>query len=310
MLDLGLVLGIVSAVGIPFTLGLTMSPTTRGEFRFARGCLIASAAMSILSLFVVQWLDNWGPLEMKIIINALIAAIIVAALTYGLDWSQKKQASLESRPATAASVDPFIAGQFSEISRLEEFIGGKDEMELREIFDFPNLFSINMQMTKARLEKTEKTKTNVFDMTSYLKNGERMQFDGAIAGPNLKRTPNGFSYDPDPNKLALIILTKKYLESKKTMIAFSGSAKLPRDVIEKVNEFNAAIQSNTSSLQIVLNQVLQESPEYFLHFDDPTSKYGGVADNRVLDQFIQLKPKADAIIQSLRTHLKVNDARR
>ena len=107
MLDMALVLGIISVVGIPFALGLTMPVSTPGEFRFARGCLIASGALSILSLFVVQWLHDWGPTEMKIVVNAVIAAVVVGGITYGLDWLKKKESSIS---ATAPStVSPTVA---------------------------------------------------------------------------------------------------------------------------------------------------------------------------------------------------------
>ncbi|MGY0573481.1 hypothetical protein ACTGJ9_022355 [Bradyrhizobium sp. RDM12] len=69
-------------------------------------------------------------------------------------------------------VPPYLfQSQLDEINALETFIGSKSEMDLREIFDFPSMFLINVRMTKARLEANERTKTNVFDMTPYLKNG-------------------------------------------------------------------------------------------------------------------------------------------
>src|SRR5580704_6819283 len=94
-MDMGLILGIISVAGIPLTLALTMPATTPGEFRFLRWCLIGFGAMSIVALFLVQWGRDWGTLEMKVIVNAVIAAVVVAVVTVGLDWVRNKQNSID-----------------------------------------------------------------------------------------------------------------------------------------------------------------------------------------------------------------------
>src|ERR1035437_6553769 len=90
-MDLGVALAVRGVAGIPATLALTMPATTAGEFRFLRGCLIASGGLIICSLLMVSWNDEWGSPQMRIFINAALAALVVGGITYGLDWLKTKQ---------------------------------------------------------------------------------------------------------------------------------------------------------------------------------------------------------------------------
>jgi hypothetical protein len=207
----------------------------------------------------------------------------------------------------SSAANPLIDAQFTDISSLERFVGGKDEYELHELFDFPNMILLNIQLTKARLQRASETKTNVFDMTAYLGNGEKIHLNTEIAGDTLQMSPTGrATLNPDPHRMAMIILTKKYLESKRALFVFEDSVKLPTAIIESIKKFDRAVEENTSNIHSILDSDLPESPEYFLSYDDDKSKYFGAANESVMKRFIQLKPKADDIISAIRSYLKVN----
>jgi hypothetical protein len=98
---LGEFLGVVGVAGVPAALALTMPATTKGEFRFLKGCLLVSGALIVISLLIIQWTEDWGPTHMKVLINAAIAAVVVGGISYGLEWIRKKEAALSSETPTA-----------------------------------------------------------------------------------------------------------------------------------------------------------------------------------------------------------------
>lgn len=90
-IDWGLVLGIISVAGMPLTLALTMPASTVGEFRLLRWCFIGFGVLCIGSLFLLEWSHDWGPIEMKLLTNVVVGAVVIAVVTVGLDWLGKKQ---------------------------------------------------------------------------------------------------------------------------------------------------------------------------------------------------------------------------
>jgi len=167
------------------------------------------------------------------------------------------------------------------------------------------MVTINLRITKARIEAADRTKTNVFDMTPYLAHGEQMQLNSVIAGSDLTRTPGGFTYNPNPRRVALLILPIQYLRSKNALATFMGSMKVPPSVKETIQAFDKAVQENTSLFQNTLDTMLQESDKNILEAETDGSPYFGAVNARFAEKFIQLKPKADEIIASMRKFLKI-----
>ncbi|MGY0573480.1 hypothetical protein ACTGJ9_022350 [Bradyrhizobium sp. RDM12] len=105
----------------------------------------------------------------------------------------------------------------------------------------------------------------------------------------------------------MIILTKKYQNSSAMLSRFAESGRLPNPVLGAVKDFDRAIADNVSIMQNVLNDSLQESRQFFLQGENVNSpNYFGVINARFSDKFVQLKPKAEAVMTSVRAYLKVN----
>jgi hypothetical protein len=97
----GEIIGVVGVAGIPATLALTMPATTHREFLFLKGCLLLSGALIVISLFLIEWSEKVG-IEMRVLVNAAVAALVVGGLTYGMDWLQKKQGDTVATGSAAA----------------------------------------------------------------------------------------------------------------------------------------------------------------------------------------------------------------
>ena len=109
----------------------------------------------------------------------------------------------------------------------------------------------------------------------------------------------------NPRRVALLILPIQYLRSKNALATFMGSMKVPPSVKETIQAFDKAVQENTSLFQNTLDTMLQESDKNILEAETDGSPYFGAVNARFAEKFIQLKPKADEIIASMRKFLKI-----
>src|SRR5882757_9954800 len=92
-MDWGLALGVVSVIGIPLALGLTMPASSRGEFRFTRGCFLLSAILMGGSAAMLHSL-NEQPLWLRVSMAAVVGAFALGGLVYALDWVTKKETAV------------------------------------------------------------------------------------------------------------------------------------------------------------------------------------------------------------------------
>lgn len=93
-MDWGILLGVVGVLAIPLalaTLGLTMVATTRGEFNFVRGCFVAAALVSAITVFLLYWYYREGSLPMRAIFAAIAGAVIFGGLATALNWVDRKE---------------------------------------------------------------------------------------------------------------------------------------------------------------------------------------------------------------------------
>jgi hypothetical protein len=111
VIDWGVVLGLISVVGIPLAIGIgiTMANPSRGELRFARGCFLLAAALTLASL---AWLIYGAPLTTgKIITAGFVGAIVAIGLLFGLDWISKREKQAASLESKESSLDNTILAE-------------------------------------------------------------------------------------------------------------------------------------------------------------------------------------------------------
>jgi hypothetical protein len=196
--------------------------------------------------------------------------------------------------------------QIDEINKLSDVIGYKDEGQLQSAFDFPNMVELNIQTEAFLLSKCQEVSKNTnCDPSAYVPPGGSMYVDTLIAGPTIEHLGGGWVLNTDLKRISWLIRTKKAVEIWRTMRGFEQSGLLPGIVIAAVKDFNIAVAENTDNLIRVLNMALQESPDNFLHATDTSSLRVSVINGTYFHSFNPLKPKADAIISSIRLSLSI-----
>jgi hypothetical protein len=261
--------------------------------------------MSIVALFLVQWGRDWGTLEMKVIVNAVIAAVVVAVVTVGLDWVRNKQnsidiekehlidpsridaANVKNSPNIYASGNVRIghvgdvinvpantslqAAQILEIQKLNGFLGGKDELALRELFDFHNILKFNILLAKRSMNRSYVSTEQSKAVDDYFVGGQAVldtRFNRVI------RTPEGLIRSEFlPNTIGLVNASKKYTENKKMLLEFETSPNMPSTVRIAVKELDEAVGENIVKFLFVVNEAWKENPKRVIDDDRQSSPF-------------------------------------
>jgi hypothetical protein len=104
-MDWGIILAVVSVVGIPATtgVGVTLSANTIGEFKLARSCFYVTAALMMGSgamLYSISTLPLWARSGLA----ALVGAIALGGLVCVLDWVAHKESATFREPDPAPAI--------------------------------------------------------------------------------------------------------------------------------------------------------------------------------------------------------------
>jgi hypothetical protein len=200
---------------------------------------------------------------------------------------------------------PVLSTQLEQLRELEKLFAGKNEVDLDTQFDFPNLEEMNIRMIRDRIIHVQKTgdKTN-FDLTPYINGGSELLATD-IAGDTLVHTSAGGVFRPDFSRVAMIVLTAKYLNALKQLNYYEDSITIPKDVVVAIKDLDATVQKNARTLLDTLDSALQENQEYFLDGQMPPM---GVIHERFVHSQIELKPKVDAILNASRKYLRADSA--
>lgn len=204
---------------------------------------------------------------------------------------------------------PLPNSEIEQIKQLDVIFAGRDENDLRILFGYQEMVSLNIEINKQRRLQYQKTGGTYFDYEPY-RQGREMQVDWSWAPKNLVKNEYGAQLILDINVVSLLVLPTEYSVNKKRLLQFENSSFLPVEVIADVKEFDRALEDNTNSLMKVLNVAMREDPNYFLKHDEFNTRYFGVIQSRYFTQFIQLRSIADKIRDSTRAALRSNDVTR
>jgi hypothetical protein len=82
---------------------------------------------------------------------------------------------------------------------------------------------------------------------------------------------------------------------------------LPTPIIDSIKQLDDAVYKNADKLLHVLNDAIKKDPDYYLRYEDQTSpQYFHQIDAMWFDKFIQLRPQAEKIRDSVRVFLGVH----
>jgi len=229
----------------------------------------------------------------------VFAAVLLAIGYLGHRFIQ----SLETyKPKHADAISKqVLTSQLHELRELQDFIGGKEESELWELFDLHDITRFNIRRAKMAIDPSALTPEEASKIDAFFKNGQAMS---DATSCKVTRTAGGFRIDAIPGKLGMLNLSKKYVASRQTLAKFQSSAQLPLAIRNAVKDLDQAVVGNAQLLLEVINQKLAENPANILREEDGTSPLLGATSGAFLDKCTRLKPKQEEIISAIRRYLK------
>ncbi len=194
--------------------------------------------------------------------------------------------------------------EMESIRELDVFLAGKDEPALQDFFGVGSMLAANIQYETDRILHFQRTGNSEFPWGPYMKDGTTT-YDTSIMGNRLRPQGGGFAYLSDPSVVYGIIVPKTYTDGKALLFKFETSVGLPSTIAVAVKSLNDALFENEQILIKVLNEALHADKNYYLHYNDTTSKYWVAIDAMYYKRFMPLRPRADAIRESARAFLGV-----
>jgi len=234
----------------------------------------------------------------------LLMAIGVFIICGGAAWHFWPMPEGQKENTKETIVQPAVLeAQMKELAGLDEFIGKKDENDLRDTFDFPRILKYNIKFQIRELSQRLVSKEESGDIDNVFRDGQA-RIDMRYA--NIANVNNSVQVTHIPGKIGLINTTTKYVESRKMLAKYMSSTMIPNDVRTALVELDRTIEQNTTTIIEVLNEKLADNRNNILKEFDDKSYYRGGTSGYYWVKFIPLRPKVDSISHEIRKHLAIN----
>ena len=201
---------------------------------------------------------------------------------------------------------PLLTSQIEEIKRLQDFIGGKGETELRELFDIPGMMKFNIRLAKSQLAPQATTREEMAETDEFFHEGKGT-INISHGYGKIIHTPNGVRYEAVPGKTGLLNFSKKRITNEEILTNFESSAQMPSKIRVALKAFHKALSDNMDVLFDVINEKFAEDPRNLTEAENINSPFYAVIWTEFCNRFIQLQPKRDAVIAEIQEYLRVNE---
>lgn len=185
----------------------------------------------------------------------------------------------------------------AELNEVNDFICKKDENDLRNEFDFPDMLNYNIEFAKRNIAPQLVSRDASAQIDAFFLNGQA-RLDMRYAKVTVVN--NRAQVDWIPGNIGVINTTQKYAENRKQLATLISSASLPTEVTAALKLLDDAIEKDSTTLIESLNQSLKSDPRNILENSVYGSNWYGSASGLYWRQFIPLRPSADVVTLAVR----------
>jgi hypothetical protein len=204
-------------------------------------------------------------------------------------------------PSSSVPSDVLLGSQIEELKRLQEFVGGKSESELWELFDLHNITRFNIRRAKSALNPKALSLKDALEINAYFEGGKAIL---SAVYSKVTRTAGGIRPEPIPGKLGILNLSLKHVSNRQTLSRFQSSHQMPLAIRDAIKKLDEAVEENVQTLLDVINEKMVENPENIFREENGTSPLFGATSGAFLDKRVWLQPKQEEIIEQVRRYLK------
>lgn len=193
--------------------------------------------------------------------------------------------------------------QFAKMAEVEAFFGGKEEGDLRELFDLPTILNKNIEAQIVRMRFIKAGRESEFFYSNYTDNGQWIMW--AKEG-HVTTGPSGVHLNAGPKDVLHLVTTAKFQLAKRRIVEFANSAFVPESVKVQIKSFDAVIDRDTELMIRVLDERMHEDENYFFLYLDMQSRYYGVIVSDFATRVEHLKPPAEQILLAVAASWKIS----
>jgi hypothetical protein len=196
---------------------------------------------------------------------------------------------------------PLSEAQLSEFQQIDKFVVKKDELGLRETFDFPGILKYNIILARLAVAPRTVSQSDARECNEFFEGGKAFL---DFRYRNVRTENFRLHQDPMPGKIGLLNGSKRYHEARELLMTMYSSSTLPVGVAMALKELDKTIGDNLSLMIESLNDSYETNKRNLLENDDPTSDRYGSAAGRYWYSFVSLKPKAEVVSDAIRQCLR------
>ena len=239
-----------------------------------------------------QWSDR-----KKLLLGSIVAPLLVAGIVYFFKGSP----SVERAPVKEIPI-PLLSLQLEAIKNLQDFIGGKNEYELDEIFDFNKVVQFNTRMVRQRFAPRTVSQDQAAEIAACFKDGEsRVDIRYADIHENKSGAP---TVKIKPGKVGFINTTRKYIDARRQLAKLAALPGMPLNVVVAVTNLDNTIEKNSDLLVDVLEEKVSENINSIIYDEDVDSPFLGTVNSSYFKKFSPLKTEADGILKQTKIYLE------
>lgn len=249
------------------------------------------ACLSLPLIFSIPWVAD-APSGIPIFARRCLVFFVVAGLWAALSVWITTGDPEEVRPKQPLPAEPSqTAAEEISLAEIDRFLLQKDEVSLRETFDYPSMLKYNILFAKGKLFPNTFTVQEKTEMDTFFKGGQAIL---DIRYAHVVNDKNRARVDWIPGQLGLVNISSKYSESRRHLIALYSSSQIPDSVCSALRDFDNTIQLNTRLMIESLNQSAK-TPQSIIQNDVYGSQWYGTASGLYWVKFSPLEPKAQEV---------------
>ena len=253
----------------------------------------------VLGASYIAWGAVQVPLWSKSSVGLGVGLLVGTCAGHWFIRAQQHETGIRKRLS-----DPLFAAELQELRELEDFLGGKGEGELWDLFDFPGLIRFNIQRAKEVMRPSRLTMEEAAKINEFFAEGKANLCNKYCT---VERTAGGIKVEAFRGRLHILNLSKKHFDNLQTLAKFEASLRLPLEIRNAVGAFYKAVVENTHILLDTINDKLSEDPRNVLEEQNGDSPLFGATSGAFIDRCIRLKPKEEKIAAEARRYLKTGE---
>lgn len=197
-------------------------------------------------------------------------------------------------------VDALAEARLEEFRQIDEVIVKKNEMQLREMFDFPDQMAFNIKRARHFHWPTLSSQSDLKEIDEFFVGGQGLiDLDSATrlqVGEDIRMTNR-------PGHIHIINMSRKFCDTRNVLMVLSSSSKLPLPVANALRELDAVLETNVKLIATTINESYAHNQRNIREADDTSSDRLHRTFNLYWTKFIDLKPRADATSNAIRDFL-------